>query len=160
MGSTPPRRLIDRLTSPFASRSRNVAEFNVRLDEPFKQYSCGETVTGTVDVLVTKAMRITHLTVSLRGYVQVYRNPGAPGEIPKSATQNATGRGNRPGEYYGNGFATLFEDEKVLCGDGRLDAAAYQFQFELVFPDQDLPSSIEVRTRDSSTQHITLTCSV
>lgn len=45
----------------------------------------------------------------------------------------------------GNGFATLFEDEVVLCGDGRLKEGIYKFQFELQLPPHNLPSSITVR---------------
>ena len=89
-------------------------------------------------------MRVTHIVVCLHGFVQVYRNPGSPGEgFRANSAYLGTGRGKKSGEYFGNGFASLFEDEVVLCGDGRLAEGTYQFNFELEFPDRDLPSSIE-----------------
>ena len=88
---------------------------------------------------------MTHLVVCLHGFVQVYRNPDSPGEsFRANAGYIGAGRGKKSGEYFGNGFASLFEDEVVLCGDGRLGEGEYQFDFELEFPDSDLPSSIDV----------------
>lgn len=56
------------------------------------------------------------------------------------------GGSERP-QYHGHGFATLFQDEQVLSGDGRLDAGRYEFGFDLVFPTKGLPSSIDVSSR-------------
>nr|POE63488.1 ph-response regulator protein palf/rim8 [Quercus suber] len=138
------RRLISRFTSPFANKPRNVAEFYVDVTDRYRQYSPGDLVTGSVRLRVSKPTRVTHLTVCLHGYVQVFKNPGAPGEGYKAHINHlGGGRGKKSGEYFGNGFASLFEDEIVLCGDGRLAEGSYQFNFELEFPDKDLPSSID-----------------
>ena len=140
------RRIISRLTSPFSSKSRAIAEFYIDVEDPHKQYSPGDTVKGSVRLRVTKPTRVTHIVVSLHGFVQVYKNPGSPGEgfRANGGGYIGTGRGKMSGEYFGNGFASLFEDEVVLCGDGRLADGSYQFNFELQFPDTELPSSIDV----------------
>ncbi|KAK0282805.1 ph-response sensor protein [Friedmanniomyces endolithicus] len=138
------RRIISRLASPFTSKSRAIADFYIDIDDPHKQYSPGDVVTGSVRLRVTKPTRVTHIVVSLHGFVQVYKNPGSPGDgFRANAGYVGAGRGKKTGEYFGNGFASLFEDEVVLCGDGRLADGSYQFNFELQFPDTDLPSSID-----------------
>lgn len=142
--SSPSRRFLNLLASPFGSKPRNIPEFEVRLKDPHKQYSPGDSVLGSVFLRVTKPTRVTHIVVKLHGYCQVYKNPGSPGDgYRQHASYLSTHRGSRSGEYFGNGFASLFEDEQVLCGDGRLAEGAYQFNFDLEFPDRDLPSSIE-----------------
>lgn len=145
--SSPPssgRRLISRITSPFATKPRNVAEFCVDVTDRYRQYSPGDVVAGSVRLRVLKPTRVTHLTVCLHGYVQVFKNPDSPGEGYKANTSHlGNAHGKKSGEYFGNGFASLFEDEVVLCGDGRLADGSYQFNFELEFPDKDLPSSID-----------------
>jgi hypothetical protein len=103
-------------------------------------------VSGVFELRVVKPTRITHIVISLHGYVQVFKNANAP-PSPNHRVSNVqigTGKGSKSGEYFGNGFATLFEDECVLCGDGRLGEGIYKFAFNLEFPDRDLPSSIEV----------------
>ncbi|CAK4014442.1 pH-response regulator palF RIM8 [Lecanosticta acicola] len=138
------RRLLSRLSTPFTPKSRHVTDFNVQIDDPHKQYTPGEQLTGCVHLKVVKPIRITHLVVCLHGFVQVYKNPGnPPTDGYRTITAHiGTGRGSKSGEYFGNGFASLFEDEVVLCGDGRLGEGVYQFNFDLEFPDRDLPSSI------------------
>ncbi|WPH03039.1 Hypothetical protein R9X50_00591300 [Acrodontium crateriforme] len=138
------RRLLSRITSSFASNSRTIADFFIDVDDPHRQYSPGDLVTGSVRLRVVKPVRVTHIVVSLHGFVQVFKNPGSPHDGYR-ANQNyiGTGRGKQSGAYFGNGFASLFEDEVVLCGDGRLAEGSYQFNFELEFPDRDLPSSID-----------------
>lgn len=138
------RRVFSALASPFKSKPRAVADFSVELDHPHKRYLPGEVVKGSVRLRVVKPVRVQHVTVCLRGFVQVYRNPNSPGDSHKgSGAYFAGGRAKKSGgEYFGNGYASLFEDEEVLCGDGRLAEGAYQFNFELDFPDRDLPSSI------------------
>ena len=139
------RRIISRITSPFTSKPRSISDFSVDPDDPHKQHSPGDIVTGSVRLRVTKPIRVTHLVVCLHGFVQVFKNPGSPGEgAHASGGYLGAGRGKKSGEYFGNGFATLFEDEVVLCGDGRLAEGSYQFNFELAFPDRGLPSSIDV----------------
>ncbi|KAK5129152.1 hypothetical protein LTR08_003793 [Meristemomyces frigidus] len=138
------RRIISRLASPFASKSRNFADFCVDVDDPHRQYAPGDVVHGSVKLRVLKPIRVTHIVVCLHGFVQVYKSPGSPGDGYKATSgYMGAGRGKKSGEYFGNGFASLFEDEVVLCGDGRLGEGSYQFNFELEFPDRDLPSSIE-----------------
>ena len=150
--STPSRRFLSRLASPFGPKSRHVTDFNVHIDDPHKQYAPGEQLTGCVHLKVVKPIRITHLVVCLHGFVQVYKNPGnPPADGYRTNTAHiGTGRGSKAGEYFGNGFASLFEDEVVLCGDGRLGEGVYQFNFDLEFPDRDLPSSISVRLPQES----------
>ncbi len=145
------RRIISRLASPFTSKSRAIADFYIDVDDPHKQHSPGDVVTGSVRLRVTKPTRVTHIVVSLHGFVQVYKNPGSPGDgFRANAGYVGAGGGKKTGEYFGNGFASLFEDEVVLCGDGRLADGSYQFNFELQFPDTDLPSSIDVSKQDVS----------
>ena len=137
--------MISRLTSSFASKSRSITDFYIEPDHPHRQYSPGDLVTGSVRLRVLRPTRVTHVVVSLHGYAQVFKNPGSPGEgFRATPGYLGTGRGKKSAEYWGNGFASLFEDELVLCGDGRLAEGAHQFNFELEFPDTDLPSSIDV----------------
>ena len=58
--------------------------------------------------------------------------------------------GQKAGDAFGNGFASLFDDEVVLCGDGKLTEGTFRFEFELEFPERDLPSSIDVSRSDGS----------
>ena len=138
------RRLFNRISSPFGNKARNIPEFEIKADDPHKQYNPGDIVSGSVRLRLNKPTRVTHIVARLHGYVQVYKNPGSPGDAYRAnPAYLTTHRGSKSGEYFGNGFASLFEDEVVLCGDGRLAEGAYQFNFELEFPDRDLPSSIE-----------------
>ncbi|KAF2481055.1 hypothetical protein BDY17DRAFT_300618 [Neohortaea acidophila] len=142
MSERPPatgRRTWSRITSPFAAtKSRHIAEFSVKPDDEHKLYAPGDTVKGHIRLRLTKPIRVTHIVVCLHGFAQVYKAAGTPVEAPKSPVGAAAGR-----KKLGDGFASLFEDESVLCGDGRLDEGIYQFEFELVFPDRSLPSSID-----------------
>lgn len=139
--------LFTRISSPFGSKSRTVAEFTVQADDPHRRYAPGDSVKGTVILKLLKAVRVTHIVVCLHGFVQVYKTPGGAPTEGFRAHNNliGKGRGNRRGEYFGNGFATLFEDERVICGDGRLEEGNYKFEFKMRFPDETLPSSIDVR---------------
>lgn len=92
-------------------------------------------------------MRITHLTVTLHGYVRVYKNANGAGNEPPINPAEMASRGGSSFKYLGNGFASLFEDEQVLSADGRLDAGRYEFNFDLMFPSKGLPSSIDVGLR-------------
>lgn len=144
---SPGRNIFSRIASPFSSKSRNIADFSIEPDDPLKQHSPGDLVTGCVRLRVSRPTRVTHVVVCLHGFVQVYKNAGSPGDgFRANSGYVGTGRGKKSGEYFGNGFASLFEDEVVLCGDGRLAEGTYQFNFELEFPDRDLPSSIDVGT--------------
>jgi len=102
-------------------------------------------VQGAVILTVVKPVRITHLTVSLHGYVRVYKSPNGsanepainPAEVP-----SVNGRGARS-KNAGHGYAALFQDEQVLSSDGRLEPGRYEFNFDLLFPAKGLPSSID-----------------
>lgn len=142
---TRPGALFSRFTAPLATRNRNVSEFYVEPEDPWKSYSLGQTVRGCVILTVSKSLPITHLVVCLHGHARVYRNQVAPGDGPAASGFLGPGRGTRGVEYLGNGFTSLFEDEAVLCGEGLLKKGIYKFKFELVFPTQRLPSSIDVR---------------
>lgn len=141
----PSRSLLSRLKSPLQSKTRNFTDFYIQPDDPHRQYSPGDVITGSVIVKVVKPLRITHLVVSLHGYVQVFKNPNSPGDGYRQFTNSlGSGKGKKSGSYYGNGFASLFEDEVILCGEGRLGEGVYHFNFELEFPSKGLPSSIDV----------------
>jgi hypothetical protein len=141
----PSRSFLSRLKAPLSSKSRNYTDFYLQSDDPHRQYAPGDIISGTVILRVIKPLRITHLVVSLHGYAQVFKNPNSPGDAYKNyASTVGSGKGKKTGGYFGNGFVSLFEDEVVLCGEGRLSEGAYHFNFELEFPSKGLPSSIDV----------------
>ncbi|OLN88518.1 pH-response regulator protein palF/prr-3 [Colletotrichum chlorophyti] len=133
------RSFFSRFALPIRSRSRNLADFHVRPKDPHRQYSAGDHVHGAVVLTVVKPVRITHLTVALHGYVRVHKGPAV--SEPPVATVALSGRSSA--QYHGNGYASLFQDEQVLSGEGRLEAGKYEFNFDLVFPEKGLPSSID-----------------
>jgi hypothetical protein len=139
------RSFFSRFALPIRSRARNLTDFHIRPVDPHRRYTAGDHVRGAVVLTVLKPVRITHLTVSLHGFVRVHKTPnGGATETPILPA----GRSSRVGlksRYLGNGFASLFEDEQVLSADGRLEAGKYEFNFELMFPAEGLPSSIDVR---------------
>ncbi|KAF2743970.1 hypothetical protein M011DRAFT_470873 [Sporormia fimetaria CBS 119925] len=138
------RSLLSRLTSPLQSKTRHFADFYILPDDPHRQYAPGDIISGSVILKVLKPLRITHLVISLHGYAQVYRNPNSPGDGYRNySTTIGSGKGKKAGSYFGNGFVSLFEDEAVLCGEGRLAEGMYHFNFELEFPSTGLPSSID-----------------
>ena len=100
---------------------------------------------GSVVLTVARPVRVTHLVLCLHGYVKVSKNTHALRQSPSTdGGFLGTGRGKRGSEYFGNGFAALFENEVALCGEGRLDVGVYEFKFELEFPSKGIPSSIDV----------------
>ena len=142
---TSKKNIYRRISAPFSSQSRTVADFVVQADDPHRRYSAGNTVKGSIILKLLKPTRVTHIVVCLHGYVQVYRNPTAPPTEGFRAFKNTTSKGkSKRGVYFGNGFASIFEEELVLCGDGRLDEGNYKFEFQLKFPNQVFPSSIDV----------------
>jgi arrestin-related trafficking adapter 9 len=135
------RSLFSRLTSPLKKHARNLIDFQIEPDEPHRQYSPGDLVKGAVILAVVKPVRVTHLTVCLHGIVRVFKHPnGANEPLPDAGPLAST----RRTQYFGNGHASLFQDEQTLCGEGRLEPAEYRFNFELEFPSKGLPSSIDV----------------
>jgi len=135
------RSLLQRLTQPLRSRTRNLTDFHIKPHEPHRKYSPGDLVKGSVVLTIVKPVRITHLTVALHGFVRVYKHPNGAGDYFEAIT--AQGNSNTS-KYFGNGHASLFQDEQTLCGEGRLDVGVYEFNFELEFPTKGLPSSIDV----------------
>ena len=57
------RSILSKLTSRFGNRNRNISEFYVQPDDPWKSYHPGEIVKGAVVLTVVKPVRITHLVV-------------------------------------------------------------------------------------------------
>ena len=90
---------------------------------------------------MNKPVRITHLVVTLHGFVKVVRDPST---VSKSMANAQPSGGNAGPQYHGNGHASLFQDEQVLSGEGRLEPGKYDFGFDLLFPSNGLPSSIDV----------------
>ena len=142
---SPSRSIISRITSPLAKRNRNISEFIVEPDHPYKVYSPGELVKGHVLLNVAKGFDVTHLVTCLHGYAKVYKNQVVPGEGNLANGIPDIRGGNQEVEYRGNGLVSLFQDEVALCGDGFLKKGKYKFGFELEFPAKSLPSSIDAR---------------
>lgn len=138
------RSLLSRLASPLRSRTRNLADFHIRPSEPYRKYSPGDIVKGIVVLTVVKPIRITHLTVALHGFARVFKTPNAGGGAPPLDPALTSSSNSRKSQYLGNGHVSLFQDEVVLCGEGRLDAGVYEFEFELDFPKKGVPTSIDV----------------
>ncbi|KAI4618541.1 hypothetical protein J4E80_005143 [Alternaria sp. BMP 0032] len=150
------RSFLSRLKSPLTSKSRNYTEFYIQSDDPHRHYTPGDIISGTVIIKIVKPLRITHLVVSLHGYAQVFKNPNTPGDAYKNYCSTVgSGRGKKAVSYFGNGFVSLFEDEVVLCGEGRLAEGVYHFNFELEFPSKGLPSSIDVSSGSSAVDRLT-----
>lgn len=144
--------LLAKFKTSYTPKKRNLSEYFIEPLEPYRQYSPGDAVKGSVVVIVVKPFRITHLTICLHGFVKVFQNAKIPGEsISHEGRRSDTSRGTgkRGSEYFGNGFASLFENELALCGEGRLDTGKYVFHFELDLPSKGLPSSIDVGVIDS-----------
>lgn len=152
------RSLFNRLTSPLRARTRNLTDFHIRPNDPHRQYSPGDLVTGAVVLTVVKPIRITHLTVCLHGFVRVFKHPGGANESPPVDAGLSAGNNPRKTQYFGNGHASLFQDEVTLCGEGRLEPGVYEFNFELEFPRRGLPTSIDVGRHAGALQsYISLT---
>ncbi|KAJ5547611.1 hypothetical protein N7513_004845 [Penicillium frequentans] len=145
--STPPvsrktNFFLSKFRSPLGSRNRSITDFYIDPDDPWRSYFPGDTIKGTVIVTVLRPVRITHIVICLHGYVKVFKNAVPAGESNSDIGFIGPGRGRRGAEYMGNGLATLFEDEVVLCGEGRLKEGIYKFRFEMTLPPYALPSSI------------------
>jgi hypothetical protein len=138
------RSLLSRLANPLKPRTRNLTDFYIRPQDPHRKYSPGDLVQGAVVLTVHKPIRVTHLTVCLHGFVRVFKNPNSANDtLPVDAGLTASNN-SKKSQYFGNGHASLFQDEQTLCGEGRLDSGVYEFNFELEFPTKGLPTSIDV----------------
>lgn len=141
------RSFTSKLSSILSNKSTHINGFSIELDEPLRQYGPGDTVRGTIVLNVGKPLGVTHVVACLSGYVQVFKNHSKGITTPKiTSGRVVTGQGKRwVSEYYGDGYASMFEEEIVLCGEGRLDPKLYHFRFDIDFPrDLALPSSIDV----------------
>ncbi|KAF7958617.1 hypothetical protein EAE96_002157 [Botrytis aclada] len=136
------RSLFSRLTAPLKSRTRNLADFHIEPLEPHRRYAPGDLVRGAVVLTVVKPVRITHLTVCLHGFIHVYKNANGANEPLPDTVMYASGNPMKS-QYFGNGYCSLFQDEVILCGEGRLDAGVYRFNFELEFPTKGIPTSVD-----------------
>ncbi|KAI4206449.1 MAG: hypothetical protein LQ346_001075 [Caloplaca aetnensis] len=137
--------ILSRFNGPFAPKKpRNVSEYSIELDEPYKTFAPGDHIRGHVTLNVERPVRITHLTICLHGVVKVLKNGRISSEsINRWRSYLATGQGKWGEAYFGNGLAALFKDEVVLAGDGCLTASSYRFNFNLELPAGRLPSSID-----------------
>jgi hypothetical protein len=155
-GSRLKRAVSSKLSSYLPSRSAHLTAYSIELDEPHRKYGPGDTVRGSVVLNVGRPLGVTHIVVCLYGYVEVFKNHQKTSRVHKRNNFGRSPTGNSKrwvAEYYGDGFASLFEEEIVLCGEGRLDPKLYHFRFEIDFPvDMDLPTSIDVRRNGSSSQ--------
>ncbi|KAE8392423.1 hypothetical protein BDV23DRAFT_151208 [Aspergillus alliaceus] len=134
--------LLSKFRSTLGQRSRSLTDFYIEPEDPWRSYFPGDVIKGNVVLTVSRPVRITHLVVCLHGFVKVFKNTVPSGETAPDVGFLGPGRGRRGAEYLGNGLATLFEDEVVLCGEGRLKEGIYKFRFEMSFPPYALPSSI------------------
>lgn len=143
--------ITSRFSNLFGSRTSHIKDFSIRLEEDgisqgIKQYGPGDTVKGKVILDVARPLGVTHVVVRLSGFVDVFKNHKQRVSQSSENGRMSKRRGRRwTSEYFGDGFASLFEDEIVVCGDGRLDPRPWHFEFSIRFPSQlDLPSSIKV----------------
>ncbi|KKK19692.1 hypothetical protein P175DRAFT_0449374 [Aspergillus ochraceoroseus IBT 24754] len=134
--------ILSKFRSQLGQRNRSITDFYIEPDDPWRSYFPGDVIKGTVVLTVVRPVRITHMVVCLYGVVKVFKNNAPAGEALPDLGFLGPGRGRRGAEYLGNGVATLFEDEVVLCGEGRLKEGVYKFRFEMSFPPYALPSSI------------------
>ncbi|KEF52624.1 uncharacterized protein A1O9_11467 [Exophiala aquamarina CBS 119918] len=137
------RSILSYFSNPLANHARNMFDLVIEPEDPFRVYSPGQTVKGHITLTVTKGFDITHLIIALHGYAKVYKHQVTANDAVPSAELLMTGRGPRNFEYHGNGLASLFQNEQVLCGNGFLKKQVYKFAFEVAFPNKSLPSTIE-----------------
>lgn len=138
------RSILSYFSSSIGKHARNMFDLTIEPEDPFRVYSPGQTVKGHVLLTVTKGFDITHLVVALHGYAKVYKHQVPPGERLPAPEGLAIGKGTRGFQYHGNGLATLFQNEQILCGSGFLKKHVYKFAFEVPFPEKSLPSTIDV----------------
>ena len=138
------RSILSYFSSSLGKHARNMFDVAIEPEDPFRVYSPGQSVKGHVLLTVSKGFDITHLVIALHGYAKVYKHQIPPGERLPAPEGLATGKGTRGFQYHGNGLATLFQNEQVLCGSGFLKKHVYKFAFEVPFPAKSLPSTIDV----------------
>ncbi|KIX00324.1 uncharacterized protein Z518_10463 [Rhinocladiella mackenziei CBS 650.93] len=137
------RSLLACFSNPLGKHARNMFDLAIEPDDPFRVYSPGQTVKGHVILTVSKGFDITHLVIALHGYAKVYKHQVAPGEGLPAPEGLMNGKGTKGFQYHGNGLASLFQNEQILCGNGFLKKHVYKFAFEVPFPAKSLPSTID-----------------
>lgn len=125
---------LNKLRPPRSSR-KVISEYYIRLNEPHREYSSGDSVKGSVILTTEKDLRVTHLVVNLVGRVKLF-GVATYNLSGKKKTANYTS----PEEFEGG--IILCQDQQVLCGEGRLDAGVYEFGFVMVLKGK-LPSSLD-----------------
>ncbi|ETN38392.1 uncharacterized protein HMPREF1541_06427 [Cyphellophora europaea CBS 101466] len=135
--------ILSRFSNPLSKHARNMFDLAIEPLDPFKVYTAGETVKGHLVLTVTKGFDITHLVVALHGYAKVFKHQVTTGEGLGSSDCVVNGKGTRGFEYHGNGLASLFQEEQILCGSGFLKKQVYKFAFELQFPSKSMPSTLD-----------------
>ncbi|KAL9592560.1 MAG: hypothetical protein Q9179_006594 [Wetmoreana sp. 5 TL-2023] len=147
--------ILSRLNISGAPKTpRNVSEYGIELEDPYRTFASGDRIRGHVVLNVERPVRITHLTICLHGVVKVLKNGRIPGESSSRwRSYLATGQGKWGEAYFGNGLAALFKDEVLLAGDGCLAAGSYVFEFDLELPLHRLPSSIDEAKTDKDRCH-------
>lgn len=138
------RSILSYFSNPLAKHARTMFDIAIEPEDPFRVYSPGQTVKGHVTLTVSKGFDITHLVIALHGYAKVYKHQIPPGEGLPAPEGLMNGKGPRGPQYHGNGLASLFQHEQVLCGNGFLKKQVYKFAFEVPFPSRSLPSTIDV----------------
>lgn len=138
------RSLLSRFSNSLSKRSTKLFDLEIEPEHPHKTYRPGDIVTGQIVLSVFKGFDITHLTISLHGYARVFKTQCSPREAKSAPEQLLNGKGSHGFEYFGNGLASLFQDEHTLCGSGFLKKQVYKFGFKLQFPSHSMPSTIEV----------------
>lgn len=139
------RSILARFSNPLMKRSAKIFDFDIEPEHPHKTYRPGDIVKGQIVLSAFKGFDITHLAISLHGYARVFKHQCTPSEAKTAPEALINGKGSHGFEYLGNGLASLFQDEQLLCGSGFLKKQVYKFGFELQFPHYSLPSTIEVR---------------
>jgi arrestin-related trafficking adapter 9 len=139
-----PRSILSFFSNPLGKHARNMFDLAVELEDPFRTYTPGQTVKGHITLTVLKGFDITHLVVALHGYAKVFKHQIPPGDGVPAPEGLANGQGSRGVQYQGNGLASLFQQEQILCGNGFLKKHVYKFAFEVSFPPRALPSAIDV----------------
>lgn len=150
--SEAPRSIFSRLSIPLEAKATNISDFAINHDDPYRHYAPGDIVQGKVSFTALKAVHVTHLVLCLHGFVKIFKNNfGSEKKLSKKSTFPGTGRGKRGPEYFGNGFATIFEDECMICGERSFSRGRYNYGFAIAFPRRPLPSSISVSTPHGAT---------
>jgi hypothetical protein len=131
--------------SPSQAMPRHVVDFRLEPERPFYKYTAGDDVRGAVYLTAAKPLRITHLVVALHGSVRTFRSETEGIKAKMSSAPPAAPNGPLAMVmYHGRGQASLFQDEQILSGEGRLEPQRYIFHFHLKLPEGPLPSSLYV----------------